>query len=125
MQSCKTSRGPAALSLTRTFLLLDMDQLTQIMKVTGVPGPEFIQKLDSAEVCLSVATKFCIDQLEQYSQICVAIYMSIAIIQFHLLKNAKSLMPANSVGAVRGRLVVFPSMSKFISLARKNRPKII
>lgn len=28
-----------------------MDQLTQIMKVTGVPGPEFIQKLDSLEVC--------------------------------------------------------------------------
>uniref|UniRef100_A0A8C5H645 mitogen-activated protein kinase n=1 Tax=Gouania willdenowi TaxID=441366 RepID=A0A8C5H645_GOUWI len=27
-----------------------MDQLTQIMKVTGVPGPEFIQKLDSPEV---------------------------------------------------------------------------
>ncbi|XP_068187706.1 mitogen-activated protein kinase 13 [Antennarius striatus] len=26
-----------------------MDQLTQIMKVTGVPGPEFIQKLDSLE----------------------------------------------------------------------------
>uniref|UniRef100_A0A8C5H798 mitogen-activated protein kinase n=1 Tax=Gouania willdenowi TaxID=441366 RepID=A0A8C5H798_GOUWI len=26
-----------------------MDQLTQIMKVTGVPGPEFIQKLDSPE----------------------------------------------------------------------------
>lgn len=31
-------------------LLPDMDQLTQIMKVTGVPGPEFIQKLDSPEV---------------------------------------------------------------------------
>lgn len=30
-----------------------MDQLTQIMKVTGVPGPEFIQKLDSIEVKLS------------------------------------------------------------------------
>lgn len=30
--------------------LLDMDQLTQIMKVTGVPGPEFIQKLDTPEV---------------------------------------------------------------------------
>lgn len=29
-----------------------MDQLTQIMKVTGVPGPEFIQKLDSIEVKL-------------------------------------------------------------------------
>uniref|UniRef100_A0A673X5K2 mitogen-activated protein kinase n=1 Tax=Salmo trutta TaxID=8032 RepID=A0A673X5K2_SALTR len=27
-----------------------MDQLTQIMKVTGVPGPDFIQKLDSQEV---------------------------------------------------------------------------
>ena len=27
-----------------------MDQLTQIMKVTGVPGKEFIQKLDSPEV---------------------------------------------------------------------------
>lgn len=27
-----------------------MDQLTQIMKVTGIPGPEFIQKLDSIEV---------------------------------------------------------------------------
>lgn len=27
-----------------------MDQLTQIMKVTGVPGPEFIQKLDTPEV---------------------------------------------------------------------------
>uniref|UniRef100_A0A8D3BLU9 mitogen-activated protein kinase n=1 Tax=Scophthalmus maximus TaxID=52904 RepID=A0A8D3BLU9_SCOMX len=27
-----------------------MDQLTQIMKVTGVPGPEFVQKLDSPEV---------------------------------------------------------------------------
>uniref|UniRef100_A0A4W5QU29 mitogen-activated protein kinase n=1 Tax=Hucho hucho TaxID=62062 RepID=A0A4W5QU29_9TELE len=26
-----------------------MDQLTQIMKVTGVPGPDFIQKLDSQE----------------------------------------------------------------------------
>uniref|UniRef100_A0A8C6MEN1 mitogen-activated protein kinase n=1 Tax=Nothobranchius furzeri TaxID=105023 RepID=A0A8C6MEN1_NOTFU len=26
-----------------------MDQLTQIMKVTGVPGPEFIQKLESQE----------------------------------------------------------------------------
>uniref|UniRef100_A0A672JDC3 mitogen-activated protein kinase n=1 Tax=Salarias fasciatus TaxID=181472 RepID=A0A672JDC3_SALFA len=26
-----------------------MDQLTQIMKVTGVPGPEFVQKLDSPE----------------------------------------------------------------------------
>uniref|UniRef100_A0A8C4H6X9 mitogen-activated protein kinase n=1 Tax=Dicentrarchus labrax TaxID=13489 RepID=A0A8C4H6X9_DICLA len=26
-----------------------MDQLTQILKVTGVPGPEFIQKLDSLE----------------------------------------------------------------------------
>ncbi|XP_061112992.1 mitogen-activated protein kinase 13 [Conger conger] len=26
-----------------------MDQLTQIMKVTGVPGPEFIHKLDSQE----------------------------------------------------------------------------
>uniref|UniRef100_A0A3B5BAT4 mitogen-activated protein kinase n=1 Tax=Stegastes partitus TaxID=144197 RepID=A0A3B5BAT4_9TELE len=26
-----------------------MDQLTQIMKVTGVPGPEFIQKLDTPE----------------------------------------------------------------------------
>ncbi|CAG01722.1 unnamed protein product, partial [Tetraodon nigroviridis] len=26
-----------------------MDQLTQIMKVTGVPGPEFVQKLDSIE----------------------------------------------------------------------------
>lgn len=27
-----------------------MDQLTQILKVTGVPGPEFVQKLDSPEV---------------------------------------------------------------------------
>ncbi|KAG9332723.1 hypothetical protein JZ751_014822 [Albula glossodonta] len=26
-----------------------MDQLTQIMKVTGIPGPEFIHKLDSQE----------------------------------------------------------------------------
>uniref|UniRef100_H2L406 mitogen-activated protein kinase n=1 Tax=Oryzias latipes TaxID=8090 RepID=H2L406_ORYLA len=26
-----------------------MDQLTQILKVTGVPGPEFVQKLDSPE----------------------------------------------------------------------------
>uniref|UniRef100_A0A672YI51 mitogen-activated protein kinase n=1 Tax=Sphaeramia orbicularis TaxID=375764 RepID=A0A672YI51_9TELE len=26
-----------------------MDQLTQIMKVTGVPGPEFVQKLDTPE----------------------------------------------------------------------------
>lgn len=33
-----------------TPVLPDMDQLTQIMKVTGVPGPEFIQKLDSLEV---------------------------------------------------------------------------
>lgn len=32
-----------------TPLLPDMDQLTQIMKVTGVPGPEFVQKLDSPE----------------------------------------------------------------------------
>uniref|UniRef100_A0A674P653 mitogen-activated protein kinase n=1 Tax=Takifugu rubripes TaxID=31033 RepID=A0A674P653_TAKRU len=31
-----------------------MDQLTQIMKVTGVPGPEFIQKLDSIEVHLII-----------------------------------------------------------------------
>lgn len=31
-----------------------MDQLTQIMKVTGVPGTEFIQKLDSVEVCQTV-----------------------------------------------------------------------
>lgn len=59
---CKTTRGPAVFSLTLTFLLLDMDQLTQIMKVTGVPGPEFIQKLDSVEVCLTVATKFCVYQ---------------------------------------------------------------
>jgi len=27
-----------------------MDQLTQIMKVTGTPGPEFIEKLESPEV---------------------------------------------------------------------------
>uniref|UniRef100_A0A7N6ATH5 mitogen-activated protein kinase n=1 Tax=Anabas testudineus TaxID=64144 RepID=A0A7N6ATH5_ANATE len=35
-----------------------MDQLTQIMKVTGVPGPEFIQKLDSLEVGLIVLYRF-------------------------------------------------------------------
>uniref|UniRef100_A0AAY4DMK0 mitogen-activated protein kinase n=1 Tax=Denticeps clupeoides TaxID=299321 RepID=A0AAY4DMK0_9TELE len=29
-----------------------MDQLTQIMRVTGVPGPEFVNKLDSQEVFL-------------------------------------------------------------------------
>lgn len=27
-----------------------MDQLVQIMKVTGTPGPEFIEKLESQEV---------------------------------------------------------------------------
>lgn len=37
-------------SFTVTCLQPDMDQLTQIMKVNGVPGPEFIQKLDSPEV---------------------------------------------------------------------------
>lgn len=31
-----------------------MDQLTQIMKVTGVPGPDFIKKLDSQEVQLHI-----------------------------------------------------------------------
>lgn len=36
--------------LIKTHLQTDMDQLTQIMKVTGVPGPEFVQKLDSPEV---------------------------------------------------------------------------
>lgn len=40
------------LFLTIPSSLLDMDQLTQIMKVTGVPGTEFIQKLDSIEVGL-------------------------------------------------------------------------
>uniref|UniRef100_A0A7N8X9J8 mitogen-activated protein kinase n=1 Tax=Mastacembelus armatus TaxID=205130 RepID=A0A7N8X9J8_9TELE len=41
-----------------------MDQLTQIMKVTGVPGPEFIQKLDSPEVGIT-AVGVCIDLLEK------------------------------------------------------------
>lgn len=45
-------------SLIVTPLLPDMDQLTQIMKVTGVPGPEFIQKLDSLEVGLVVINMF-------------------------------------------------------------------
>lgn len=61
---CITTRGSRVLSLTATFSLLDMDQLTQIMKVTGVPGPEFIQKLDSVEVCLTVAPEFCVYQLQ-------------------------------------------------------------
>lgn len=55
--------------LNPDVLLLDMDQLTQIMKVTGVPGPEFIQKLDSVEVCLTVATKSCLHLLDHDRQI--------------------------------------------------------
>ncbi|XP_028850800.1 mitogen-activated protein kinase 13 isoform X2 [Denticeps clupeoides] len=34
-----------------------MDQLTQIMRVTGVPGPEFVNKLDSQEVFLMLTLK--------------------------------------------------------------------
>uniref|UniRef100_A0AAX7VDZ6 mitogen-activated protein kinase n=1 Tax=Astatotilapia calliptera TaxID=8154 RepID=A0AAX7VDZ6_ASTCA len=52
-----------------------MDQLTQIMKVTGVPGPEFIQKLDTPEVGRTVINmqlctrstilNWCVDLLEK------------------------------------------------------------
>lgn len=37
-----------------------MDQLTQIMKVTGVPGHEFIQKLDSLEVGHDITARLCV-----------------------------------------------------------------
>lgn len=72
--SCEmySARVPLMFSLSLLFILVDiwsvgcimaemingktlfkgkdyMDQLTQIMKVTGVPGPEFIQKLDTPE----------------------------------------------------------------------------
>uniref|UniRef100_A0A672JGA6 mitogen-activated protein kinase n=1 Tax=Salarias fasciatus TaxID=181472 RepID=A0A672JGA6_SALFA len=40
-----------------------MDQLTQIMKVTGVPGPEFVQKLDSPEVSSYAALTFYLFQI--------------------------------------------------------------
>ncbi|KPP69754.1 hypothetical protein Z043_111468 [Scleropages formosus] len=36
---------------TVSFIHPYMDQLTQIMKTTGVPGPDFIKKLDSQEIC--------------------------------------------------------------------------
>uniref|UniRef100_A0A7N8Y1G9 mitogen-activated protein kinase n=1 Tax=Mastacembelus armatus TaxID=205130 RepID=A0A7N8Y1G9_9TELE len=40
-----------------------MDQLTQIMKVTGVPGPEFIQKLDSPEVGITAVGVYLLEKM--------------------------------------------------------------
>ncbi|XP_024231187.1 mitogen-activated protein kinase 13 isoform X2 [Oncorhynchus tshawytscha] len=42
-------RAPEVILNWMHYTQTDMDQLTQIMKVTGVPGPDFIQKLDSQE----------------------------------------------------------------------------
>uniref|UniRef100_A0A3P8PZR7 mitogen-activated protein kinase n=1 Tax=Astatotilapia calliptera TaxID=8154 RepID=A0A3P8PZR7_ASTCA len=42
-------RAPEVILNWMHYTQTDMDQLTQIMKVTGVPGPEFIQKLDTPE----------------------------------------------------------------------------
>uniref|UniRef100_A0A3Q3FFW0 mitogen-activated protein kinase n=1 Tax=Labrus bergylta TaxID=56723 RepID=A0A3Q3FFW0_9LABR len=42
-------RAPEVILNWMHYTQTDMDQLTQIMKVTGVPGSEFIQKLDSPE----------------------------------------------------------------------------
>ena len=44
-----------------------MDQLTQIMKVTGVPGPEFVQKLDTQEVGHNTVCRKCTCASQNYS----------------------------------------------------------
>lgn len=63
----------------------DMDQLTQIMKVTGVPGPEFVQKLDTQEVGRNtVCRKYtCISQ--NYSLTEVAFKSLIPVDDIHQL----------------------------------------
>lgn len=54
-----------------------MDQLTQIMKVTGVPGPEFVQKLDSPEVGhVTVCVLLLINTRFVYNEITVVILNS-------------------------------------------------
>ncbi|MEQ2209919.1 hypothetical protein XENOCAPTIV_005925, partial [Xenoophorus captivus] len=40
--------------LNLNIVFLDLDQLNQIMKVTGTPSEEFISKLDSQDVTVSV-----------------------------------------------------------------------
>lgn len=60
------------LSYVFNFRHSDMDQLTQIMKVTGTPGPEFIDKLESQEVTAQkIEKQFSIMWFVQY--VCILI----------------------------------------------------
>lgn len=70
-----TRKSQVLKSLIVAPLLPDMDQLTQIMKVTGVPGPEFIQKLDSLEVGLIVINIF-VFSLSNYSLTVISLRIS-------------------------------------------------
>uniref|UniRef100_A0A672YIB4 mitogen-activated protein kinase n=1 Tax=Sphaeramia orbicularis TaxID=375764 RepID=A0A672YIB4_9TELE len=49
MHYTQTGKTITAVNILLYMLTPYMDQLTQIMKVTGVPGPEFVQKLDTPE----------------------------------------------------------------------------